>query len=84
MLPSTRPDVNDPIRRANGVFIVFDDDQGVSETLELHKRLNKTPVIALVQADAWLIENVEHPGESGPDLRCEPDALGLSARQRSR
>jgi hypothetical protein len=32
-----------------------------------------------VQADAWLVEHVEHAGEAGADLAGEADALALAA-----
>ena len=38
-------------------------------------------IVPLVQPDARLIENVEHPHESGTDLRRQPDALRLPPRQ---
>ena len=40
-------------------------------------------VVALVQADARLVEHVEHADQAGADLGGEPDALRLAARQRA-
>ena len=39
-------------------------------------------VIALVQADRGLIEHIHHAGQARADLRGQPDALRLAARQR--
>ncbi len=36
-----------------------------------------------MQADAGLVEDVEHAGKSAADLRGEADALGLAARERA-
>ena len=40
------------------------------------------PVVALVQADRRLVEDVEHAGQVRADLRRQPDALPFAARQR--
>ena len=37
-----------------------------------------------MQADARLIQNVQHADKPGADLRSEPDALALAAGQRDR
>ncbi len=39
-------------------------------------------VVALVQADAGLVQDVEHADQPRSDLGGEPDALGLAARER--
>ena len=41
-------------------------------------------VVALVQPDRGLVEDVEHAHEARADLRREPDPLRLAARQRGR
>ena len=41
-------------------------------------------VVALVQADRRLVEDVEHADQRAADLRRQPDALRLAARQRRR
>ena len=79
-----RSDVHDPVGRFDGVFVVFDHDERVAEITQGDERLDQSAVVALVQADAWFIENVEHPGEAGPDLRGQADALRLTARERRR
>ena len=40
-------------------------------------------VIALMQADARLVENVKHTGQTGADLGGEPDALRFAAGKRA-
>ena len=37
-----------------------------------------------MQADRGLVEHIEHAGQARADLRGEPDALALAARQRAR
>src|SRR6202011_5958355 len=48
------------------------------------QRREQTCVVALVQTDRRLVEDVHHAGEPRADLRCQPDALRLAARQRFR
>ena len=40
-------------------------------------------VVALVQADARLVQNVKHADQPRADLRGQPDALRLAAAQRA-
>ena len=65
------------------VLVVLDDDHGVADVAQVLERLEQARVVALVQADGRLVEHVEHAGEPGADLRGEPDALALAARQRA-
>ncbi len=81
VLPRAGPDIDDPVGRTNRVFVVFDDDERVSEVAQLFERLDQAAVVALVQADRRLVEHVEHAREAGTDLRGEADALGLAPRE---
>ena len=53
-------------------------------SLEPDQRLDQPVVVALVQADARLVEDVEDADQAGADLGGQPDALGLAAGQRGR
>ena len=55
----------------------------VAEVAQALQRLEQPGVVALVQADRRLVEHVEHAGQARADLRGEPDALALAARQRA-
>ena len=67
--------VGDPDR----VLVVLDDDHRVAEVAHADHRLDEPVVVALVQADRRLVEDVEHADEARADLRRQPDALGLAA-----
>ena len=67
---------------ADSVFIVLDDKDGIAEVAELQQGLDEAVVVALMQANGGLVENIEHAAELGADLGCEPDALSLSAGER--
>ena len=84
VLARARADVDDPVGGADGVFVVLDDDERVAEVLELDEGVDEAAVVALVQADARLVEHVEHAGEAGADLGREADALRLAAGERRR
>ena len=71
------------IRGADCFFVVLDHDDGISQVAQPAQSGEEARVIALVQADARLVENVEHAGQAGADLRGEPDALRLAARKRA-
>ena len=83
MLARAGTDVDHPVGRADGVFVVLDDDQGVAEVSQSHEGLDQPVVVALMQADARLVEHVEHTDEAGTDLGREPDPLRLTAGQRA-
>ena len=84
LLTGVRADVDDPVGGADGVFVVLDDDERVAQLLQPHQRLDEAVVVALVQADGRLVEDVQHADETRPDLGREPDALRLAAGQRRR
>ena len=46
-------------------------------------RRDHLDVVLGMQADARLVEDVEHPHQAGADLRREPDALRFAARERA-
>ena len=66
------------------LFVVLDDDDGVAEVAQVFQGVEETAVVALMQADGRLVEDIGHPDESRPDLAREPDALRLPAGERLR
>ena len=77
-----RTEVDDMISRPDRVLVVLHDDHGVAEVAKALQRAKQPLVVALVQADARLVENVEHAHEPRPDLGCQADALHLAAGER--
>ena len=76
-----RADVDDVVGLADGVLVMLDDDDRVAEVAEVPERVEQAGVVALVQADRRLVEDVEHAGQPRADLRGQADALALAARQ---
>ena len=56
----------------------------VAQAFEPLQRAEQAFVVALVQADAGLVQHVEHAGEARADLAREPDALAFAAGERGR
>ena len=77
------PHLHDVIGGANRVLVVLDDDHRVADVAKTLERRDHLDVVFRVQADARLVEDVEHAHQPRPDLRGQPDALRLAARQRA-
>ena len=60
------------------------DDDGVAQVAQLFERGDEPFVVALVQADGWLVEDVEHVDELRSDLCGQSYALALAAGERCR
>ena len=84
MLAGAGADVDDVVGEAHGLLVVLDDDDRVAEVAQAQERLDEAVVVALVQADAGLVEDVEHADERRADLRGQADALRLAAGERGR
>ena len=64
----TRADVNDVIGSSDGVFVVFDDDDGVAEVAQAQEAFKQAGVVALVQADGGFVKDVHDADQSRADL----------------
>ena len=69
---------------AHHLLVVLDDEDGVAERLQPLERPDQLVVVALVQADRRLVEDVEDADELRADLRREPQPLRLAAGERLR
>ena len=78
-----RADVDDIVGGQDRVLVMLDDDDRVAEVAQVLQRVEQAGIVALVQADRRLVEHVEHAGQARADLRGQPDALALAARQRA-
>src|SRR5207248_8139043 len=74
--------VDHVIGGAHRFLVVLDDDDGVAQIAELLERRQETRIVALMQPDRRLIENVQDADQPRADLRRETNALGLATRQR--
>ena len=84
MLARAGTQIHHVVRRFDGLPVVFHDDDRVAHVAEAAQRIQKTAVVALVQADTRLIEHIEDTHQTGADLARQPDSLALASRERSR
>ena len=75
VLAGARADVDDVVGRAHRLLVVLDHDHGVAEVAQAHQRVDQAVVVALVQADAGLVEDVEH-------ARPAPEPIWVARRMR--
>ena len=75
-------EIDDVIGRPHRVFVVLDDDDRVALVAQLRERVEQLVVVARVQADRRLVENVEHADQSAADLAGQADALRFAAGER--
>ncbi len=63
---------------------MLDDDHRVAELAQLEQRVDQFAVVALMQSDRRLVEDVQHAHEFRSDLRRQADALSFAAGERRR
>ena len=64
--------------------VVLDQDQRVAEVAQVLQGLEQPAIVARVQADGRLVEDVEHAGQAAADLAGQANALRFAAGQRRR
>ena len=69
---------------AQRVLVVFDDDHRVAHVAQPLQGGDQAVVVAGMQADRRLVEDVEHAHQPGPDLARQANALGLATGERRR
>ena len=84
MLAGAGTHVHHPIGGADGVLVVLHDQHRVAQVAHALQRVDQAGVIALVQADARLVQNIEDAHELAADLRRQANALRLAAGERGR
>ena len=82
VLAGAGTEVHQVVGRPHRALVVLDDDHGVAEVAQPLERADQALVVALVQADRRLVQDVEHAHQRRADLRGQPDALRLASRQR--
>ena len=79
-----RADIHDVVGCQHGVLVVLDHDQGVAQVAQAFQGGQQLVVVALVQADGRLVQDIQHAHERRADLGRQTDALALAAGQRAR
>src|ERR1700688_627299 len=70
------------VSAADGFFVVLDYENGVAEVAQIFERGEQAAVVAVVQADRRLVENIEDATQFGADLGCQSDALAFASGER--
>ena len=60
------------------------DDDRVARVAQLFEGVDEADVVALMEADAGLVKDVEHVDEAAADLRSQADALAFAAGEGGR
>ena len=68
MHAGTGSHVDDMVGRADGVFVMLDNDDGVAEVAQADESREQAFIVALMQADGWFVEDVEDACEAAADL----------------
>ena len=77
-------EVDEMVGRAHRVLVVLDDDHRVAQVAQPLQGREQPVVVARVQADRRLVEDVEHADQPGADLAGQADPLRLAAGERRR
>ena len=77
-------EVDDVVGRPHRVFVVLDDDHRVAQVAQPGQGGQQAVVVARVQADRRLVEDVQHADQPAADLAGQADALHLAAGERRR
>ncbi len=80
----SRPEIDQMIGGGDHFPIVFDHQQRIAQVAQPFERGDQSVVVARVQPDRRLVEDVKHAGQAAADLRGESDALRLAAGKRRR
>ena len=60
--------IHNPIRFTHGFFIVFHNDQGITKVTQAFQSGNQLGIIALMKANAGLVQNIKNTGQRTSDL----------------
>src|SRR6185437_3377896 len=72
-------DVDEVIRFADAVFIVLDHDDAIADVAESVECADQPRVVALMQADGRLVQDIADADEAGADLRGQADEIGRAS-----
>jgi hypothetical protein len=79
MDPCAWAEIDDMVGGAHGVFVMFDDKEGVASVTKATEDAEKLLVVPRVETDGGFIEYVEYALEIRTELRGEADTLGFAS-----
>ena len=79
MDPCAWTKIDDMVGGAHGVFVMFDDKEGVAPITKATEDAEKLLIVARVETDSGFIEYVKYALEVRTELRGETDPLGFAS-----
>ena len=73
--------VDHMVGRTDRLLVVLHDDHAVAGVAKPREAAKEASVVSRVQPDRGLVEDVQHTHQVRADLRRQPDALPLAARE---
>ena len=80
----TWADVIDVIGLSNGLFIMFDNDHGVSLITQVFQCAQQSIIVTLMQSDGRFVQNIKNTCQARSNLTGQSDPLAFPTRQRAR
>ena len=81
MLSCTGTNINDPVALFYCLFIMFNNQDRVTQVAKTDESVNKATIISLMQTNARFIENIERANQTRTNLTCQANALCFTASQ---
>ena len=82
--PGAGAEIDHVVRALDGLLVVLDDEHRVAQVAQARQRVEQALVVARMQADGRLVENIQNAAQPRADLRGQADALGFAAGERGR
>ena len=80
--PGPRTEIVESVGGREDFAVVLDQDDGIAQIAQPPKRFQQPIVVAGMQADRRLVEDVQDARQSAADLSGQADSLRLAARKR--
>ena len=64
----TRAKIDDPVSRLHRIEVMLHDYEGITQIAQAQQGVEELTVVALVQTNTWLIQDVHDPDEPRADL----------------
>ena len=75
-------EIDEVVGRSHRFFIMLDDNDRVAHVAQVVQCIEQPFVIARMQANRWLVQNVQHTDQTRPNLTGQSNALRFTSRQR--
>ena len=84
LVPRARSEIKNLVTIGNHFAVVFNHNQRVAQVAKFVQRPKQPQVVARMQTDCRLVEHIEHPAQTTPQLAGQPNSLGLTIAERRR